>query len=565
MDNIIVDEIRAKKKWAPVLESLKIKDSVDQEDRLSWMATYAEMHSLSMNENVAYSTLGNLKGMGAVTAPIVSTTPGYVAGSTAGSGDIAQNLLPVSMKIAAQTIGLDLVAVKPTASPRVDLLFVDFKYDNNPLDSNADEKPLVFKVTASAGLTTLLNALLTNTSTQEVIGGINKRLFVGLTSKANIPSVATTEPTGSKEGVLEFLGFSRIDGLPMFRSYRQNNNGAAGGYTFDQTKNTFAVADVITSVLAASGISYNTGTITGATGALTGVAIQLVSSMEDNIPGFVAGWNLDSSMNRAQSEYTYPGVMGADVQTKSFQIGDIEIKAALKRTQIEDVKASTGLDLTQKMESVLINELSQKISREIVAKVKSLGTTNRSSRTVPVDGNGVSLFDFNVDNYVAVNGPAPGGETYHSIQRKVITKINEASNYILTEGRVGPAQYLITNGRMAAIFQDVVGYTINPANGKLSTNGQLYPQGTIGNISIYVDPYQAQGDLSIFLGRKNAVDQPGLLFVPYLLAQNVSLISEGTFAPVMLIRSRYAIVDCGYFPEKQFFKISITDTNGVLG
>jgi len=43
--------------------------------------------------------------------------------------DYARNLLPVSMKIAAQTIGLDLVAVKPISSPRMKDLFVDFKYD----------------------------------------------------------------------------------------------------------------------------------------------------------------------------------------------------------------------------------------------------------------------------------------------------------------------------------------------------------------------------------------------------------------------------------------------------
>ncbi len=90
---------------------------------MKWMSEYAEMHSL--NENVAYSTLGNINGMGAVTAAQPSTTPGLVWGDyglgTAGgigSGDIGQNLLPVSMKIAAQTIGLDLVAVKPASSTK---------------------------------------------------------------------------------------------------------------------------------------------------------------------------------------------------------------------------------------------------------------------------------------------------------------------------------------------------------------------------------------------------------------------------------------------------------------
>ena len=98
----------------------------------------------------------------------------------------------------------------------------------------------------------------------------------------------------------------------------------------------------------------------------------------------------------------------------------------------------------------------------------------------------------------------------------------------------------------------------------MNANGQLYPMGNIGNIAIYVDPYQLWNDNRIFLGRKNSVDQPGLIFVPYLMAQSISLISEATWAPRMLIRSRYAIADIGFFPWKQFMTIRVTDTQGVL-
>src|SRR5574343_205529 len=160
--NLIVDNQKAIAKWKPVLESLGVRDNYKRE----WMAEYAEMHSL--NENVAYSTLGNLNGMGPVTAAQPSTTPGLVWGDygmgTAGgigSGDIGQNLLPVSMKIAAQTIGLDLVAVKPASSPKVDLLFVDFKYDNLADSTLKDERPIMFALnisdaTAKANLNTAL-------------------------------------------------------------------------------------------------------------------------------------------------------------------------------------------------------------------------------------------------------------------------------------------------------------------------------------------------------------------------------------------------------------------------
>ena len=540
--NFIVDKAKAEKKWARVLEELNVTDV----DKKSWISEYAEMHQL--NENVGYSTLGNINGMGAVIAAQPSTTPGDVwGGGQNGSGDVGQNLLPVSMKIAAQTIGLDLVAVKPTASPKIDLLFVDFKYDNN---TNANQKPLVFKLDSVIagdinGLVALLRASMASNGVIERVGGLDKRMWFNYTNN----SIVLVEPTGSKAGWLEFLGFSKVDGLPMFRTYRQVSVPQLGGVepVFDATQNTFNYTEVVTVALSAN--TYLSG----------GCDLQLVSLMEDHIPGFSALWqNNNTPANRQQSETTYPGVIGPDVFTKTVQVGDIEITSALKRTQIEDIKASTGMDIVQKLESVLVNELTQTISKQIVAKITEMAELARTRATVPT-----AKFDYNVDTYFAT--VAPGGETTHSAQRKLVAKINNASNFIATDGRVGPAQYLVTNGNMASVLQDVSTYTLNPpAMSKLNTNGQLYPMGNIGNIAIYVDPYQMWNDNRIFLGRKNSVDQPGLLFLPYLMAQSISLISEATWAPRMLIRSRYAIADVGYFPEKQFMAIHVTDTHGYL-
>lgn len=550
--NYKIDKAKAEKKWSPILEELGVKDP----DKRAWISEYAEMHQ--MNENVGYSTLGNINGMGAVVSPQPSTTPGDVWGGGygmgepggAGSGDIGQNLLPVSMKIAAQTIGLDLVSVKPTASPKIDLLFVDFKYDDN--NDEEQDKPLVFKIDgADSGETNdLISSLRTlmaarpDGAIRERVGGLTHRMFYNYASD----TATYDNPPSDKEGILEFLGFSRVDGEPMFRSFRQVSTPQLGGVEpiFDQTKNTFAWDAVVETVLTA-----NTH--------LTEANVSLVSLMEDHIPGFSAGWNHQNPMNREKDEHTYPGVIGPDVFTKTVQVGDIEITSALKRTEIEDIKASTGMDIVQKLESVLVNELTQTISKHIIAKVTELAELARTRTTVPTQ-----KFDFDVDTYFG-GGIAPGGETYHSAQRKLVAKINNASNFIATDGRVGPAQYLVTNGNIASILQDVSNYTLNPpTTSKLNTNGQLYPMGNIGQIAIYVDPYQRWDDNRIFLGRKNTVDQPGLIFLPYLMAQSISLISEATWAPRMLIRSRYAVADIGFFPEKQFMAIHVTDTGGYL-
>jgi len=529
---------------------------------LDWMAEYAEFHSI--NENAYVNA--NIAGMGGVvaaqpstlagqTSPFGASTGNYGVGGSMGSGDVGQNLLPVAMKIAAQTIGLDLVAVKPTPGPKIDLLYVDFRYDDTR-DFDGNQRPQVFKFSSAAdanikaGLTAALATAGITETTDGLKGG---RLFsTGLTASGTF---VTEEPTGSKLGVLEFLGFSRIDGLPMFRAYRQSN---ITGFTFEQASNTFEPNVAITAAIAwIGGIS---------TGVLANRKVELISALEDHLPGFSANWNSsadgasgDYPMDRDMDDKRYAGVIGPKISSKTVAVGTIEVTSSLRRTEIEDIKANTGMDIVQKMESILVNELSQTISKQIVAKIFEMGELNRTSAPKRA---GVSIFDLNT-NY-ATGNTSPGGETTHAVQRKLITKIMHASNFIATEGRVGPAQYLVTNGGLAAALADITGYTINPVKSKINGSGQLYPVGSIGDISIYVDPYMKYNDNRIVLGRKNNPDQPGIIFVPYLMAQSISIISEATFAPRMLLRSRYAVTEVGWFPQKQFMTIQVTDADGLL-
>lgn len=553
MSHIRIDSAKAIRKWSPILENMGVTG-----EKVEWLAEYAEFHSI--NEN-AYVNASNVAGMGAITAAQPSMLAGQTLGANVGSGDVGQNLLPVAMKIAAQTIGLDLVAVKPTPGPKVDLLYIDFQYDDTR-NGDSDERPQVFKVNAT-NLTTVNTALGTigGVATVQTTGGLaNGPFYVSLSAAGttNLGATGANVLPSNRTGVAEFLGFSRIDGFPMFRAFRQANTSHTGAGTttwnFDVTRNTFGpTVSMINQITNIAGVTAS------------GVGIELISALEDHIPGFSANWKQGGTgftgnypMDRAMDDDTYAGVIGPRISSKTIQVGTIEVSSALRRTEIEDIKANTGMDIVQKMESILVNELSQTISKQIVAKIFEMGDLNRAS--APLKSAGVTIFDLDTAYASSV-----GGETTHAVQRKLITKIAHASNFIATEGRVGPAQYLITNGGLAATLQDISGYTINPVNGaKLNPNGQLYPVGKIGDISIYVDPNMRYNDNRVVIGRKNNADQPGLIFVPYLMAQSISVISEATFAPRMLLRSRYAIAEIGWFPQKQFMTIKVTDTAGLL-
>ena len=554
MSHIRIDKSKALKKWSPVLENMGVS-----EERLDWMSEMAEYHSI--NEN-AYVNASNVAGMGAVSNPMLSTLAGNVTGNgaQAGSGDVGQNLLPVAMKIAAQTIGLDLVAVKPTPGPKIDLLYIDFQYDDVNLDSN--ERPQVFKLSGT-GVSTVITNLgvdVDNTAGMSLVtGGLSGgRLFYGITASGVGP--LTAQPATLTK-VVEFLGFSRIDGFPMFRAFRQANTaGQFNHFAFDATLNTFTATGTMASQIETIGGD-----------AVSALTIELVSALEDHIPGFSANWTAGTGaagtypMGRQADDDTYSGVIGPKISSKTVAVGTIEVSSALRRTEIEDIKANTGMDIVQKMESILVNELSQTISKQIVAKIFEMGALNATTAPAAAAGApGAAVTIFDLDTDYAATANVLGGETTHAVQRKLITKIAHASNYIATEGRVGPAQYLITNGGLAAALQDIAGYTVNPVKSKLNGQGQLYPVGSIGDISIYVDPYMRYNDNRIVLGRKNNPDQPGIIFVPYLMAQSISVISEATFAPRMLLRSRYAVTEVGWYPQKQYMTITVKDGNQLL-
>jgi len=593
MSHIRIDKSKAVKKWAPVLENM----GVIGEDRVEWMSEYAEFHSI--NEN-AYVNASNVSGMGGVISAQPSIYPGQtitgtLAGGTqplTGSGDVGQNLLPVAMKIAAQTIGLDLVAVKPSPGPKIDLLYIDFRYDDTHLGAS-DERPQVFKLSTGTYSTPLNAAIRADLAAAsgftlpaaadiiESTGGLqNGRVFYSITGAdlgngAGQPVFSETAATlvASKYQKVEFLGFSRIDGYPIFRAFRQANTAHTAttqadlAWYFDNNRNTFAptqsMASQITNI---AGVAFAAG---------YDPTIELVSALEDHIPGFSANWaSSDSStagafsgnypMDRDMDDKSYSGVIGPKISSKTVAVGTIEVSSALRRTEIEDIKANTGMDIVQKMESILVNELSQTISKQIVAKIFEMGELNRTSAPLTSATTGITNATiFDLDTSYASNA-AIGGETTHAVQRKLITKIAHASNYIATEGRVGPAQYLITNGGLAAALSDISGYTINPVKSKMNASGQLYPVGSIGDISIYVDPYMRYNDNRLVLGRKNNPDQPGIIFVPYLMAQSISIISEATFAPRMLLRSRYAVTEVGWFPQKQFMTIKVLDAENLL-
>lgn len=580
--NQLINEAEVQKTWAPIIEEAT---GITEKSKLTWMSKYCHYHNL--NESV-YNTVHlnpnmNVPGMGAPIFPGAPTTLNAFTSQDAGSGDRPFSLLPLAMQVAAQTVGLDLVPVVPMQGPMGVLTYLDFVYAGG---INAAAGGL-----ASSAAPLLIKANVTNDT------GVADTFTVDQVIYANSAVAATAAYE------LTFVGLSRIDGYPIFR-VRGYRSGAGLNAVYAQGAEN-ASEPIYLSI--ADGVAFwNNSDCTGNAGTWDGSA-ELVKALEDHITGFSGaafelnnrGANatlangslgtqppfssIDSNdpYQRGMGESTPDNVMGLSLFNKSVAAMTYQVAAAVTREQVQDLK-QFGIDAVAQVEAVLVNELTQSINKLILDRIFRLGVTN-AVQVEAVSGTVLSaIYD------TAVGGPALvalgpgntsnlsqsvlatvtnvllGGETQGTLQRRILTKLLAASNLIATRGRRGPATFAVTGGKMATAIQDVAGFVPYPLSNTVNqAGGSLYPIGAVAGVTIYVDPNRDFDDLRIAIGRKGDGNSPGLVFMPYLMAESVETIAEGTMAPKIAVKSRFALVDAGFHPQTMYYTLNIVLQGGL--
>ena len=562
--NQLINEAEVQKTWAPIIEE---STGITEKSKLAWMSKYCHYHNL--NESV-YNTVHlnpnmNVQSMGAVTLPGDPGSMNSFAGQTTGSGDRPFSLLPLAMQVAAQTVGLDLVPVVPMQGPMGVLTYLDFVYGGGRVSQaggiDGNSAPLLIKVDLTLG---------TGKSITDPNG-----LIYAASSSANNAAYELT-----------MVGKSRIDGKRIFRV---RGNSVATDTNFAQGETGYEpIYDAI-----ANGVNFYSDVATSTVDGSFNEAPELVAALEDHISGFSGnafeannpatgapafGTENANGLNpyqRGVGESTPDNIMGLSLFNKSVAADTFQVAAAVTREQVQDLK-QFGIDAVAQVEAVLVNELTQSINKYILDRIFRNGVTNAKNLEA-VNGTilsaafeqgasstvVISLGANNTSNTIQTQSVTSvqtslGGETQGSLQRRVFTKILAASNLIATRGRRGPATFAVTGGEVATALQDVAGFVAYPLSNTVNqAGGSLYPIGAIAGVTIYVDPNRAFDDRTIAIGRKGDGNSPGLVFMPYLMAESVETIAEGTMAPKIAVKSRFALVDAGFNPELMYLTIGI--------
>ena len=273
---------------------------------------------------------------------------------------------------------------------------------------------------------------------------------------------------------------------------------------------------------------------------LTGVYAdaQLVTALEDHIPGFSGATGATGSpMSRGIGEQTADKVMGLSLFSKSVAAETFQVAAAVTREQVQDLK-QFGVDAVAQVEAVLTNELTQSINNHILLEMRLLA------------GSGIG-------NLVHT-GALAGGETKADRHREILTSILAAANLIAQRGRRGAGNFAVVGGAVASALQSVAGFVAYPmANTFNQVAGSIYPLGSVAGVNVYTDPSIAFASVEVLVGRKGDGNGPGLVFMPYLMAESVQAIVEGTMAPKVAVKSRYALVEAGFHANTQYEKFIV--------
>jgi hypothetical protein len=554
-----LNDASIKETWTPVLEGYGANVSARP-----WLVDYAHNHAIfenagSLNEALASGSApglflqqpGSISSIGAISSPTSSMTPftagsknGYGA-SVSGSGDKFPSLLPVAIQVAAKTVGFDLVGVVPMDSPVGFLPYLDYVYQGGNTDTQYE--PFLVKLSSA----------------------LNAGISVGQYIQGDTGNAAAAFK-------FQFVGKSRIDGLPILKVVQ-------GGVTDSSTT---TVADA---VAALDDVTFN-GTrtdssnaqSTGTTelpwegfGGAAGMTVSLVSALENHITGFTSvsdtdyaatsfqGPFLNSSenlemegMTRANAESSKFRQMGLRMFTKFIEAKGDQVSISATVEQIQDLNRVWNFDVMSMLENVAVNELAQSINKKLTDRVLSLGQTHATAVN-SVEGSGITTLNLTVGT---------GFENISTLQRRVVTKILEMANLIYHRGRFGAGTYIVTNGRVASALADVAGYTFAPFNNDLPSGaGQLYPAGKVHGLTVYVDPNLKFSDNRIHIGRKGADEEPGVKFLPYIMAESLQTIAEGTFSPKIGMKSRYAITEAGWHPETQYITMNVTGLGVLTG
>lgn len=568
MEQAILDKIY--QKWVPKIEAAFKKKGFTNvtESKIKELAEMANTrYIMEMNRsrsiNEAYATLDGVNGRGDFSFGNnpQSGTSGFYGNSAKGSGEVMSSLFNVFMETVHHCIAFDIMPSIPQPKSSGTFYVIEPVYGGGKMDSAA-KKPLMIMVKA-----------IKNSTAAALTVGTDYTLKTG--------------NSGENIAVVTFVGIDKIKGYFVFKIGTQYDNSGSAGTNWQAA----LAKDLFDSTVNNSGI-YTSGSIYWS---FDGNTVDLVPGFANFVGGFSGAgendnnsWFLDrgngkvfnKNMTRQTGEKTYYRPLGLRYWNKNYQAGTVHVDIEYTTEQIQDAKHDHGINIQDMGDKAMTNELTQHINDHALGMIFAMGWSNHYQMVQAggpnlnilfgPSGNTGSSFAFlgKEDNLLTITGvpgalPASGAisENMSTLQRRLVTRILFASDVINHRSRRGRGDTVILNTTLGSALKDVRGYTAAPFQNNLN-GGSAYYAGKFNDLDIYIDPLMGLDDYRVAVFRKGAKDDPGLKMMPFILAEKITTIAEGTMAPKTALKSRYSIVPAGSYPELNYLTFYVESNSG---
>lgn len=240
--------------------------------------------------------------------------------------------------------------------------------------------------------------------------------------------------------------------------------------------------------------------------------------------------------------------MKLKIMSKVGALGKRSVSSIVKNSQIEELNEKFGIDINSMTQSVLDNEVSQNLNKDLYERYRTLGERSKDILYTKWQKKLLKYFkNLKITNYIEDN---PIGS------RIAIIKILRGSNTIATRSRRGPAKFLVCSSGIASIIQDSPGFVFNNT-GSVVPGGNVQKVGEIAGISVFVNPHLKFNDGLVTLGRKTMENDPGVHFV-FKNPEYSSAVSPETLETINRLDIKTAIVEAGLYPENSYINLDFT-------
>lgn len=246
---------------------------------------------------------------------------------------------------------------------------------------------------------------------------------------------------------------------------------------------------------------------------------------------FSAGYTTGTGKATAAGETDPWAAMGLSIEAVDVSVKTRQLRADYSLELAQDMRAIHGLDADNELSSILVNQVTAEINREVIRTIYGIAKVGASFATVP------GTFDMAADS-----DGRWAGERYTGL----MFAIERDANAIGLETKMGKGNILITSADVASALAmaGLLSYTAaikDITNMEVDTTGPTFA-GTMGRFRVFVDPYLSTNGYVVGYRGASQYDA-GFFYCPYVPLQMVRATDPVNFQPAIGYKTRFGLVE----------------------